>query len=68
MKYKYGVNVTETQLKEAYITVEAHNEEEAREIAEETDWWDWDKYDPVFEITSVKHIGLAAEQDDEDEE
>ena len=67
MKYKYAVKATQTQIKEGFIVVEAHNEEEAKVIANESESWDWDEYDPEFVIDSVKQTG-PAEEDDEDEE
>lgn len=68
MKYKFGINVTQSQSKDGYAEVVATTEEEAREIAEDTDVdWDFDPYDnPVLEITAVTQIGPCDEEDDED--
>ena len=44
MKYEYGVHATQTQSREGFIVVEAHNEEEAKVIANESDQWDWDNW------------------------
>ena len=69
MKYKFGINVTQSQSKDGYAVVVAKTEEEAREIAEYTDvYWDFDPYDnPVLEITAVTQIGPSDEDEDEDQ-
>ena len=70
MKYEFGINVTQSQSKDGYAVVVARTEEEAKEIAEETDvYWDFDPYgDPVLEITAVTQIGPSDEEDEEDDE
>jgi hypothetical protein len=70
MKYKFGINVTQSQSKDGYAVVVAKTEEEAREIAEDTDvYWDFDPYDnPVLEITAVTQIGPSDEEDDEEDD
>jgi hypothetical protein len=69
MKYKFGINVTQSQSKDGYAVVVAKTEEEARDIAEDTDvYWDFDPYDnPVLEITAVTQIGSSDEEDDEED-
>ncbi|MGJ5817057.1 hypothetical protein [Paludibaculum fermentans] len=70
-KYKFGINVRQSQSKEGYAVVVAKTEEEARDIAESEDIdWNFEPYDhPALEIKAVTPIGPSDEdEDDEDED
>ena len=71
MKFKFAVHATQTQSKEGFIVVEAHDEGEARQIADESDEWDWDPYDypetVIDSVTQREPVEDDDEKEDEDE-
>jgi len=71
MKFKFGVHATQTQSKEGFVVVEAHDEGEARQIADESDEWDWDDYNypetVIDSVTQREPVEDDEEEDDKDE-